>query len=308
MAGFTDILGSLIQQGMSQSSTARAGNALGADSGSLNDLLGSLGKMAGGTQQGQAAGSGGEGGALGDLFDSLGKMASDARSADATAGRDRGGSLGDLLGNLGMGGGGQQAGPGGALGDLLSNLGNNKAALGGLGALAGALLGGGKKSVGGAAGGGALAMLASLALSALKKGGQAPSRPPGALVEAQTREDELALENDAEVIVKAMINAAKADGQIDNAEIEKIVGKLDDDGLTQQEKDFFVSEANKPMDLDGVISSAAGRPDLAAQLYAASLLAIETDTTAEQRYMQQLASGLGLQPQVTSHIERTLGV
>ena len=321
MAGFTDILGSLIQQGMSQSSTSRAGNALGAGSdsgGILGDLLGSLGKISSGSQPGNAPASGG--GSLGDLFDSLGKMASGANAGgtQSSSGNSREPSLDEILANLGVGKGAQQSNTapgsrqqtteGGALGDILSNLGNNKAALGGLGALAGAILGGGKKSAGGAVGGGVLAMLASMAMSALKNSGQSPSRPPSALVEPQTRDDELALENDAEIIVKAMINATKADGKIDNAEVQKIVGKLDDGGLTQEEKDFFVSEANKPMDLDGVIASAGNKPEMAAQIYAASLLAIEVDTAAEQRYMQQLASGLRLHPQVIAHIERTLGV
>lgn len=348
MAGFSDLLGAMIQQGMSQSGPSRAGNALGggeSDSGSLNDLLGSLGKMAGGAQSessstGSTPEAGSGGGSLSDLFSNLGKMAGGAQSGNASgadgggslgdllgslgkmAGGDQsgnrsgaesgGGSLGDLLGSLGKGGanpqGGEQTESGGALGDLLGNLGNNKAALGGLGALAGAILGGGTKSAGGAVGGGALAMLASMALSALKKSGQTPSRSPAALTEPQTRNDELALENDAEVIVKAMINAAKADGKIDNTEVQKIVGKLNDGGLSQEEKDFFISEANKPLDLNGVVASAGNQPEMAAQIYAASLLAIEKDTAAEQRYMQQLASGLHLHPQVTAHIERTLGV
>ena len=329
MAGFTDILGSLIQQGMSQSGPSRAGNALGggeSDSGSLNDLLGSLGKMAGGAQTGssntgRAPETGSGNGSLSDLFSSLGKMAGSPNTSTNTQETGGGGSLGDLLGSLGKmaGGGGAQTGnsapqgrqqteSGGALGDLLGNLGDNKAALGGLGALAGALLGGGGKSVGGAVGGGALAMLASMAMSALKNAGQSPSRPPQALTEPQSRDDELALENDAEIIVKSMISAAKSDGKIDNAEIQKIIGKLDDDGLTQKEKDFFITEANKPLDLDGVIASAGNKPEMAAQIYAASLLAIDMNTAAEQRYMRQLASGLGLHPQVTAHIERTLGV
>jgi uncharacterized membrane protein YebE (DUF533 family) len=214
---------------------------------------------------------------------------------------------------MGGGGFGQAAqagagGLGGMLGDVLGSLGNNKAALGGLGALAGALLGGGKSSARGAVGGGGLAMLASLAFSALKKAGQAPAQAPRALLEPQTPLEQQALEDDAEIIVKAMINAAKADGKIDQKEIERIVGKLDDDGLTQEEKDFFVTEANKPLDLDGVVASAGNQPEQAAQIYAASLLAIEVDTRAEQAYMQQLASGLGLHPQVASHIERTLGM
>jgi len=194
------------------------------------------------------------------------------------------------------------------IGDVLGSLGNKKAALGGLGALAGAILGGGKSATRGAIGGGSLAMLASLAFSALQKAGQAPAQPPRALIEPQTREEEKALEDDAEVIVKAMINAAKADGQIDEREIEKIVGKLEKDGLTQEEKAFFMTEANKPIDLDGVVASSGKQAALAAEIYAASLLAIEMDTAAEQEYIKQLGIGLDLHPEVTSHIERTLGI
>jgi len=261
MAGFMDILGTMMQQGMSQSSGSRMTDALGGgkSGGSLNDIMGSLSQMMGGGGSGQATKAG-------------------------------------------------AGGLGGMLGDVLGSLGNNKAALGGLGALAGALLGGGKSASRGAVGGGGLAMLASLAFSALKKAGQAPGKPPHALLEPQTPQEQQALEDDAEIIVKAMINAAKADGKIDQQEIEKIVGKLDDDGLTKEEKTFFVSEANKPLDLNGVVASAGGQADMAAQIYAASLLAIEVDTRAEQQYMQQLSSGLGLHPQVASHIERTLGM
>ena len=261
MAGFMDILGTMMQQGMSQSSGSRMTDALGGgkSGGSLNDIMGSLSQMMGGGGSGQATKAG-------------------------------------------------AGGLGGMLGDVLGSLGNNKAALGGLGALAGALLGGGKSASRGAVGGGGLAMLASLAFSAMKKAGQAPGKPPHALLEPQTPQEQQALEDDAEIIVKAMINAAKADGKIDQQEIEKIVGKLDDDGLTKEEKTFFVSEANKPLDLNGVVASAGGQADMAAQIYAASLLAIEVDTRAEQQYMQQLSSGLGLHPQVASHIERTLGM
>ena len=267
MAGFMDILGSIMQQGMSQSTGTRMANALGAGGssggGSLTDILGGLAGALGGGQQTGAAPQAGLGG----------------------------------LGNLG-----------GVVGEVLGSLGNNRAALGGLGALAGALLGGGRSSARGAIGGGGLAMLASLAIAALRKAGQTPQSTPRALLEPQTAEDQQALEQDAEIIVKAMINAAKADGRIDDNEIQKIVGKLQEDGLTEEEKEFFMSEANKPMDIDAVIASAGGQPEMAAQIYSASLLAIEVDTPAEQQYLQQLAEGLGLDPQVTNHIHQFLGV
>ncbi len=267
MAGFMDILGSMLQQGMSQSTGTRMTNALGgaggSSGGSLTDILGGLAGALGGGQQTGAAPQAGLGG----------------------------------LGNLG-----------GVVGEVLGSLGNNKAALGGLGALAGALLGGGRSSARGAIGGGGLAMLASLAIAALRKAGHTPQSTPRALLEPQTDEDQQALEQDAEIIVKAMINAAKADGRIDDNEIQKIIGKLQEDGLSEEEKEFFMTEANKPVNIKAIIASAEGQPEMAAQIYSASLLAIEVDTPAEQQYMQQLAQGLGLDPEVTNHIHQFFGV
>ncbi|MBW2659479.1 MAG: DUF533 domain-containing protein [Deltaproteobacteria bacterium] len=78
--------------------------------------------------------------------------------------------------------------------------------------------------------------------------------------------------------------------------------------LTREEKEFFTTEAGKPMDIKAVIASAGRDPEMAAQVYAASLLAIEVDTRAEQQYMEKLGTGLGMHPQVIAHIERTLGV
>lgn len=256
MAGFMDMLGTIVQQGMAQSGGTRMRHALGGRGG-LEDLLGGLGQMMGGTQTGQSS------------------------AAPNTSGM---------------------------LGDVVEQLANNKVALGGLGALAGALLGGGGKATRGAIGGGSLAMLASLAFSSLQKAGQPRTRPPRALREPDNEEDVQALENDAEVIVKAMINAAKADGQIDQAEIEKIIGKLQEGGLTAEEKEFFQTEAQKKGDLKSVAAAVDGDIDLAAQVYAASLLAIEVDTQAERSYLKRLAAELGLNPRVTAHIEKTLGV
>jgi uncharacterized membrane protein YebE (DUF533 family) len=253
MAGFTDLLGSLMQGGMSKSSIDRAINAFGAGgAGSLNDIVGSLGKM------------------------------------------------------LSGGGQSQSGGLGGVLGSVMGDLANNKRALGGLGALGGALLGGGSSAAKGAIGGGALAMLASVAFSALQKSGLKPADTAHALTDPETPEQEQQLEEDAHILVKAMINAAKADGSIDQQELQKIIGKFEENGLTQDEKEFFLSESARPLDLQGVIASAAGRPELAAQIYAASLLAIEVDTPQEQEYMKNLADGLKLSSSTVDFIEQTL--
>jgi uncharacterized membrane protein YebE (DUF533 family) len=213
----------------------------------------------------------------------------------------------------GLFGGGRGGGIGGLLQGVLGDAGrllggNNKLALGGLGALAGSILGGGGDSVKGALGGGAMAMLGALAFSALKGTARTPEDVPLGLREPQDSQQEEQLEREAELVLKAMINAAKADGHIDQAEVQRIIGKLEEAGTDQEVRNFVLAEMNKPMDLEGIVAAAKGNPQLGAELYAASLLTIKVDTPAERTYMQQLASGVGLAPETAAHLEKTVGM
>ena len=225
-------------------------------------------------------------------------------------GGSSGGGLGDALSKM-LGGGA------GAIGGMLGNVlktpvravgGKRNLAVGGIGALVGALLGGGGRSMGGALGGGVMALLGAMAFSALKKGGQPAAEVPVGLKETKTPEEKKALEREAGLIFQAMINAAKADGQIDKSEVSRIVGKLDEMGIDTEAKKFVMAEMQKPMDTDALVNAAAGRPGLGAQLYAASLLAIEVDTAAERDYLSNLGERLGLKPAVTAALEQTIGM
>jgi uncharacterized membrane protein YebE (DUF533 family) len=184
---------------------------------------------------------------------------------------------------------------------------NNPVAIGGLGALAGSLLGGGK----GAIGGGLLAALGSVAFSALQKSGQAPqaaaagANPPfGPPLGLDTHDD---VQATATLLLRAMINAAKADGQIDAKETGRILSKLQEVGSDTSARDFVISEMGKPLDLNGLVS-AVKSPHQAVQVYAASLLAIDVDTPAETKYLAQLAQALKLGPDVVAQINGAMGV
>lgn len=275
MAGLTDLLGSILQQGMGGTAGKRMGTAIERSSG--GSLEGVLGKLAKEMEAGETRSQ---------------PLPDRSRSQPKSAPQSSPGA--DPLGGL--------------LGQVLGGLGDNPAVKDGIGALLGALVGGGQQPARGSMGSGGLAVLASLAMAALQKAGEAPRQTPRALMAAAEPAREQALEEDAAVIVRAMINAAKADGNIGQAEIDRIVGKLDDDGLSEAEKNFFIAEARRPLDLDAVIASAGGQPEMAAQIYAASLLAVEVDTQAEKQYLQHLAAGLGLHPEVALHIQRSLGV
>jgi uncharacterized membrane protein YebE (DUF533 family) len=268
----TDLLGAVMQSGMTSSSNDRLRNAMG--SGGGGNILESLGGLLGGPA------GGGSGGGLG----------------------------GALSGMLGGGGG-----LGGMLGEVLNQTGqkvggNQNLALGGLGALAGALLGGGGKSLGGALGGGVMALLGAMAFQALKGAGSRSPEVPLGLVEPATEAERQALERQAELVLKAMINAAKADGRIDEEEIERIVGKLQEAGADAEAQRFVMTQMQRPLETEALISGAKGQPELGAQIYAASLMAIEVDTPAEKAYLGQLASGLGLTPEVTRRIDQMVGL
>jgi uncharacterized membrane protein YebE (DUF533 family) len=277
----SELLGGLVQSGMSASSNDRMKNSLGG--GVLDNLTSMLG------------GSSGPGGGSG------------------------GGGIGDLLSSVLGGGqkGGVAAGAGGGIGDLLSNMlgdagkavgGNKNLAIGGLGALIGSLLGGGGKSLGGAVGGGVMALLGMLAFNALKGSGQEQPPIPAGLLEPKTENEKKRLEQSSEIVLRAMINAIKADGRVDQNEVNRMMGKFSELGVDAEGQRHLMTQLQQSMETEKLIAAAKNQPDLAAQIYAASLLAIEVDTQAEKNYLDQLAAGLGLAPQVTGRIQQMVGL
>ncbi|WP_428651587.1 tellurite resistance TerB family protein [Roseibium sp.] len=110
-------------------------------------------------------------------------------------------------------------------------------------------------------------------------------------------------ENQAAVaLLTAMISAAKADGHIDREEQDRIFDKIDEAGLDAEAKAFLMDELRAPLDLDKVVASATS-PETAAEIYAASRLAIDPDHPAEKAYLQMLAARLGLDAGLVEEIE-----
>ena len=177
------------------------------------------------------------------------------------------------------------------------------AQIGGIGAIAGALLGGG---LGGAARGGAMAVLGTLALGALKRAqAQRAGSPEPAPVEPEEIKA-LASPDRERVALKAMISAAKADGQIDQAEMQKIIGKISADQVTPEEKQFVLDQMSVPLDLQALAAEASS-PAQAAEIYAASILAIDADTDQERRYLAELAAALRLDAATVAQLHQMTG-
>lgn len=260
--------GKVLQQGgNTQSSGQQPGR-------SLDDLLGGTSAGRGNTNQHQ---------------DSCGPQGGAQAGAQAGAG-GLGGLLGGLLGGQAQQGGSSAAG-GGDIGSILGGIlsggaksaGQSGGGLGGLGGLLEQL--GGKQA--GAAGAGGLGALLNQAL-----GGQKID-PPAPDQNAQ-----------AEIMLRAMINAAKSDGEIDQEEQQKILGHLGD--VTQDELNFVRTEMSKPLDATAFCQSVP--KGMEQQVYLMSLLGIRLDSQAEAQYLDHIARGMGITPDVANQVHDQVGM
>ncbi|MCU0987090.1 MAG: tellurite resistance TerB family protein [Acetobacteraceae bacterium] len=126
------------------------------------------------------------------------------------------------------------------------------------------------------------------------------SPPPAPENEATGAEDEEAL-----LILRAMISCAKADGTLDAAERAAISDQLDQAGLDQAARDLVLAEFARPASV-AEIGAAVSDPVLAAQVYAAAFLAAGEVTAAERAWLEAFARAAGLDPRAAAEIERRL--
>ena len=281
--------------------------------GSGGNVLGSiLGSALGGTQNQQTQGGGALGDVLGGLIGGGAQNRSGGGMADVLGGllggsqqQQGGGGLGDLLGSLR--GGGQS---GGGLGDLLGSLTGGRQQQqapqsGGMGDLLGSILGNGANNSGGLGGAGGLGGLLGGALTkyAQNQNNSVPDPSHENCDHLPIGVDQKEATDHATLIIRAMINAAKSDGSIDQAEQEKIIGKLGD--VSQAEADFVRNEFRQPLDAASFIRSIPR--GMEQQIYAVSLMAIDLDSNKEAHYLDELARGLNIQPQLANQIHEQLG-
>lgn len=110
----------------------------------------------------------------------------------------------------------------------------------------------------------------------------------------------------SKTLVRAMIAATKADGQIDAAEKDAIFKRLETMPLGAEEKAFVFDELSSPLDINAVVAR-ADSAEHGAEIYAASLVAITADTPAERAYLDALAHKLRLDPGLVAEIHKNAG-
>ncbi len=130
-------------------------------------------------------------------------------------------------------------------------------------------------------------------------------RPPegGAFLPAQ--EDTRGANALSLLLARAMIAAAKADGQIDSRESQSILNHINGSDLPAESKAFLFDEYSRPLDLASLCED-VDSPEHGAEVYAASLLMLDPPSPAERIYLDSLAQALRLETGLVGEIQATL--
>jgi uncharacterized membrane protein YebE (DUF533 family) len=198
-------------------------------------------------------------------------------------------------GNAGWGKFGAGAATGGALGLLL-------------GSKRGRRFGGKALKLGSVAALGALAYKAYgnwQAQQQAQQGGrpQGATPPPAELPRTVNLLPAPEVEQHSLAMLKSMIAAAKADGHLDERErglVEAELGRMQADASTRR---WLEDEIRRPLD-PADVARAAGSPEMAAEMYLASLLVADETSFMERAYLDELARQLRLPEGLKVELER----
>ena len=143
-------------------------------------------------------------------------------------------------------------------------------------------------------------------MSAMGGAAAAGAAPMTQMFEAMAQKNPLntMVEDNAKLMIRAMIQAAKADGEIDAEEQAKIMDYIGD--ATPEELDYVKEQLAAPLDLEGLAAST--QDQMKAQVYAMSLMTIRLDSQAEKLYLDNLSKALGLNDTTRKEVHASMGI
>lgn len=128
----------------------------------------------------------------------------------------------------------------------------------------------------------------------------APTRASGSVLTSPTPPAANTPEERALVLVRAMLNAAKCDGQVSPEEERQILQQVD--ASSPDTVQFLRDELARPLNVREFAWSVP--PGLEQQVYALSLMTMELDTEREAAYLRELAHGLRLSDTVRDQLHQ----
>jgi uncharacterized membrane protein YebE (DUF533 family) len=110
-------------------------------------------------------------------------------------------------------------------------------------------------------------------------------------------------DRDVYILLKAMVNASKSDGRIDEIEEKRIMEFMGE--MTSMQKLFVEKEMRASLDIKSFLKEVP--KGMEQQVYYMSLFAIDLDVASEMVYLDTLAKGLKLSNDEINSIHESLG-
>ncbi|MDA8747873.1 tellurite resistance TerB family protein [Litoreibacter sp.] len=184
----------------------------------------------------------------------------------------------------------------GGMGKMMDQLKSKAGSVGGTGGLLGGGAGaGGLGGIGGMLGG----------MAAARGGNTGSGQSLEDLLSRDAPQEEPPAEESAGLMIRAMVMAARCDGEIDANERETLMATIGEDATAEDMA--FVRDA-----MDASVNARAladDTPDgLETQVYSMSVMAIEPDHPAEAQYLHELATALGIKEATVNEIHDSFNV
>lgn len=109
-------------------------------------------------------------------------------------------------------------------------------------------------------------------------------------------------EQHGRAVLKAIIAAAKSDGHMDDRERELVEAELNRLRADPETRRWVEGELRRPVDPADVAAGAAS-PEMASEIYLASVLVVDETTTMERAYLDELARQLKLPAGLKAQLE-----
>lgn len=102
-------------------------------------------------------------------------------------------------------------------------------------------------------------------------------------------------------VLAAMIGAAKADGHVGDPERQQLEGALGQLSDSAQDRAWLSAELARPLDI-AAIAAMSTSPEMAAEMYLASLIVVDDVSFMERAYLDELARLLDLPPELQASL------
>ena len=135
----------------------------------------------------------------------------------------------------------------------------------------------------------------------------APAPTSSSASPAATPFDHAAIgEDEARIMLRAMVAATMVDGLLDANERMRLDAAVVAAGITEDGRTWLAREIADPADIDA-IADAVTDPDQAVRVYAAARLAIDLDTMQERQFLKMLAEALDVPSDALARLDAEIG-